>query len=384
MVDWTRSLQTSILRGMFIAPLLTLLIIATANPASPPVPPVPPVPPAPPESPSHAQPAPTQLDHTASTAERVELVQDIAPSLRRHASSRYIILSDSNRTLISEVEHTLEETRRQFDRWCRGLKIPPPRPDQRMLCIVFHNRDAFSTFARSTEDNTASSEHIEGYFSPRNQWVVLFDPADAHDIAKADEQLAQARQDIQDAKDRGADPDAIADATRQLDDAAADITRAELARRSAVTIHEAVHQLVHAGDGFPGRHRWPVWLHEAVAVSFETDNRRRPFGPDRADTRRRDTFETHLETDRLLPLAQLLEVEQLDHTDTERTSVIYSQSGAFLSWLHTRRRRELSTFLQTLGVPNAQGQTPTTTELFIEVFGPIDALERRWLRDERR
>ncbi len=327
---------------------------------------------------------PQELPPDATTADRVASVQSVMPALRRHASSRYIILSDSDRALVSEVQHTLEETRRQYDRWCRAMDVKPPRPDERLISIVFHDRAAFLEFASKTERDHDITEHIEGYFSPRYEWLVLFNPANAADLIAADDRLSQAWEEVNQAEQRGADPEAVAKARQQLTDAGNEILAAEKARRAAVTIHEAVHQLVHVSDAFPGRHHWPVWLHEAIAVSFETDNRRRPFGPDRTDARRRAAFESYLERKQLLPLTDLVAVQSFEYTDRQRTNIIYCQSAALFAWLHAKRRPQLATLLQTIGTTNAAGELIAAPDQMIEVLGPLDAIERRWLNDERR
>ena len=324
------------------------------------------------------------LTTDATTADRVAYVQSLMPDLNRHASSRYIILSDSDRELITEAQNTLEETRRQYDRWCRAVDVKAPRPDQRLISIVFHDRDSFLEFAKQTEVDNAPTHHIEGYFSPRHEWLVLFNPADADDLSRADERLAEAWAEVDRAAEQGADPQAVAKARQQLADAGAELQEAERARRAAVIIHEAVHQLVHVSTAFPGRHRWPVWLHEAIAVSFETDNRRRPFGPDRTDARRRAAFETYLEAEELLPLTELVATETLQYDEGKRTNIIYCQSAALLSWMHLKRRAELSNLLQTVGTTGQDAQLISAPKRMAELLGPLDQFERRWLNDERR
>ena len=318
--------------------------------------------------------------HTAGR-ESLELARQLLPEAHPHRTSRYVVLSDGDRELIRSVEHALEEARRQYDRWCRTMRLPRAKPEDRLLCILFHNRSDFISFAEQTEGLGETAALVSGYFSPRFEWIACFDPEDSADMAAAATMLADADADIQSAEDRGANPEQIDDARQRIDNARAEMLREERARRTAVTIHEAIHQLVHIGEAFPGRRAWPGWLHEGVAVAFETDNHRTPFGPDRNYPTRADGFREAIEAGHHIPLETLLAEQTIDHTDGHHVGVLYDQAGSLISWLYRHKRRELATFLQQAGVPDSTGLTPDLTTLFTETFGSPTKIERRWLAD---
>ncbi|MDP7069985.1 MAG: DUF1570 domain-containing protein [Phycisphaerales bacterium] len=322
-----------------------------------------------------------ELPPSASGEHSLKLARQLLPMARPHRTSRYVVLSDSQRPQIRGAERILEETRRQYDRWSRAMRSPIARPDDRLLCILFHDRADFITFARHTEGLGETAEHVSGYFSSRFDWVVYFDPGGSDDIEQAARSLEEAAADIESARDRGADPDRVEEAAASVDALRAELDAEEHARRTAVTIHEAVHQLIHVGTAFPGRANWPTWLHEGLAVAFETDAYRKPFGPDRDYARRANGFRDALREGRHMPLPAFLELETIDHAGTSHAGLIYDQAGSLVSWLYRRKRSEFGAFLEQAGIPDAQGNVPSVSTLFTEVIGSPADIERRWHAD---
>ena len=324
-----------------------------------------------------------ELPVETSGDESIALARQLLPDTTAHRTSRYMVLADTDRELIRDVVIALEETRRQYDRWCRTLRLPPARPNDRLLCIVFHSREDFAAFAEKTESLGKTAAHINGYFSPRFDWIVWFDPGDSADIDNATKTIEQAEADIDAADERGASPERVQEARRQIDAARLELADHEYARRTEVSIHEAVHQLVHVGAAFPGRNRWPDWLHEGIAVAFETDQPRKPFGPDCDHASRAEGFATALAEGRNIPLQEFLASGRIDHVGGSHVGVVYDQAGSLISWLHRRRRHDLATFLSKLGIPNQDGQIPSAETVFIETIGNVDDIERRWLTEIR-
>jgi len=322
-----------------------------------------------------------ELPTATSGDESIALARQLLPHTTAHRTSRYVVLADTDRELIRGVVIALEETRRQYDRWCRTLRLPTARPDERLLCIVFHSRDDFAAFAEQTESLGKTAAHVNGYFSPRFDWIVWFDPGDSEDIDKATKTIDQAEADIDAANAQGASPERVEEARRQIDAARAELSDHEYARRTEVSIHEAVHQLVHVGAAFPGRDRWPDWLHEGIAVAFETDQPRKPFGPDRDHASRTNGFATALSEGRNIPLRDFLALDRIDHVGGRHVGVVYDQAGSLISWLHRRRRHDLATFLSTVGIPGEDGQIPSVETAFVETIGAVDDIERRWLTE---
>jgi len=321
------------------------------------------------------------LPASTSGEASLKLARQLLREAKPHRTSRYTVLSDSGRQQIRGVELVLEETRRQYDRWCRTLRVPVARPDERLLCILFHNRSDFVDFAGKTESLAGAAEHVSGYFSPRFDWVVFFDPGDSADIGEAVRSIEDAEENIEDARDRGVDQDRIDQAVASVEAARSQLQAEADARRTAVTIHEAVHQLVHVGNAFAGRANWPAWLHEGLAVAFETDAHRKPFGPDRAYPPRADGFARAVDEGRHIPLRQFLEIDTIDHATDSHVGVTYDQAGSLVSWLFRRKRPQLVEFLQRAGIPDANGQVPQIAALFEDVIGALEQVESRWHSD---
>jgi len=317
----------------------------------------------------------------ATGQESLTLARQLLPDARLHRTKRYAILSLTDRDMIRQAESTLEETRRQYDRWCRTIGAPRPRPDERLLCIVLPTQEDFADFAQRTEGLGDTANLVSGYFSPRFDWVVWFDPAASTHMGAAARSIAEAQAEIDAADEAGAPPDRVDEAQRQIDDARSQLASEEAARRTEVAVHEAVHQLVHVGTAFPGRNGWPDWLHEGISVAFETDRPRKPFGPDRDHARRADGFHQALIDGTHIPLADMLQMDAIDHAAGSHVGVLYDQAGSLVSWLHRRKRRQLAEFLSTLGTPGQDGSAPSVESAFVAAFGPVPDIERRWHGD---
>ncbi len=320
----------------------------------------------------------TPIPEAASGQKTIELARELLPDFRMRRSSRYAILSDADPTIVRRAESILHAAHHQYDRWCGRIGLDAPDPDARMLCVLFDDREQFVAFAERTEGLGSVAALCSGYFSPRFDWTVMFDPTDAEDYAAAVVSLEEAEQRVLEASET-ADPDRLQGARDQLDAAWADLDAAAQAARTAVAVHEAIHQLVHLTDAFPGRHHWPDWLHEGIAVAFETSSHRGTFGPSHDHPPRVEGFADAVRADRHLSLDALLTSGSIDHHQGEHTGVIYDQAGSLISWMSRRHRMDLRAFLQRAGVSDEHGDTPDLTVLFAETFGSPSRFERRWL-----
>jgi hypothetical protein len=268
-----------------------------------------------------------------------------------------------------------------------------PRPDERLVCIVFAQREDFLAFAKKTEGPQAMMEHAGGYFSPRFDWIVFFEPGNHGGAEQHDAELEHHQRELDEAR-RSTNLNELDEATadrlisswefkqKQIDRARENLQAWLDATRTSVTIHEAIHQFTHVCHTWPGKDRWPVWLHEGLATAFETGTADRGFGPDRLVEDMDNSFLTHFDTGRVTPLRAFLAQRDYGEATRQALSVFYDQSYALVTWLYEYRTPKLAEYLRRLAASPEDEGVHDPVLLFEDVFGDIEKLEKRWHRLE--
>jgi hypothetical protein len=305
----------------------------------------------------------------------------LVPGMRPWKQRGWTTLSDAPRTSVQQVQRTLERTRQEWDRFLRMTDRPRNDVQCDMVCIVFANTADFEQFARTHDNMTQPAASVPGYYSPSHGWIVFLDPGDHVDLDVAWADLDAAQRRVDDARTAGHGVD---DAQRQLDTARDELMDHETIRRMALTAHETVHQLVHRTDAFERSHTWPLWLHEGLATSFETADRRRPFGPDRDFFQQRDAFLDRLDTDTAFSIEQILTLKKADALTKAQTEAAYIDGCALVSWLARSRRRPFAAWLDAIGQLNDEGERLSAEAAFRRHIGDPSRLTRSWRADERR
>lgn len=311
----------------------------------------------------------------------------------QHETRYWIILTDANWESIEHVGRDLHATRHQFNRLCKVLGAARAMPTQKMVAIVFRDREDFISFARACDDFDVDPEGIGGYYSPSDGWLAFYEPRGQPSLKKAREELEyfedSLEQHLEETDTAHLDEEMDEKRRKQVEgwSAALQARRDQLddyeyELRTTVTAHEGFHQLSQL-SGFTGwGNNWGPWLHEGFASCFETENTAYGFGPAYESRRRAEDFRKVLENDQVLPLHQLITVRKLGELGPEGLSNFYAQSHALVRWLYRFRRAQLNGYLRALR-ENPEFTFPNDDLLVFEkYFGPIEKLERRWLKDE--
>ena len=154
-------------------------------------------------------------------------------------------------------------------------------------------------------------------------------------------------------------------------------------RTIATTIHEAVHQL-HFHTGVMNIHiQYPLWLCEGLATNFESNSTKRDFGPEQDFQPRREHFRSLVDSNKLLPLKSLVQLDALPDTNQQTSFTIYNQSYALVCWLINKRPKEFSNYLMMLrSEPPGRPTGKRHLELFEKAFGDTIKLQKQWLNYE--
>lgn len=331
------------------------------------------------------------------TSEALDRARVIAPeSFREYETRRYVILSDADPAWIRVQSRRLERAHDEFFRFAIGLDLRPRPVRHKLVAVVFDDRSGFASFAK--HDGRASVDRVAGYYSAPTDRLVFYH-------VESNENLLAARSELESLYDeaalvqrqarsagmrgrRGQASEIRADLERQyahLDERERAINIFAHERSVAVTVHEAVHQLMfHTGVQSP-RVAHPMWLTEGLATAFETDATGSAFGPTREFASRREAFWTLLDNDRVMPLRELIALTPRRVQGNPRNvDVVYNQGYALVTWMCRHRKLELRRYLRALnalpgGTPSAADQL----EAFTAAFGDIDRIEKAWLRHER-
>jgi len=357
----------------------------------------------PPPAPPPAEPATPDSESTTVELREFILVQEpIRQVLQRarsclddsfvvHEDRYWVILTNADFKSISHIGRDLKAARHQFTRLCQVLGAARPMPKHKMLCIVFTEQDDFVKF--STTCGISASlipPTVGGYFSPADQWIVFYEPRGLPMLKEAREGLAQSQEQLTEFESMEHDDPtakarqrAMAEAwAEQIDQRHHDLSELEQELQTSLTVHEAFHQLSWLSGFVDSRGGWTYWLHEGFATSFETDDTAYAFGPAYESSLRRAGFRKMLVNNELLPLRTLLAFRSFSDLPPERISVFYQQSYALVRWLYRFRRTQLNGYLRSLRERKDLVFPRDDLKIFQEHFGPIDRLERRWLRDE--
>lgn len=309
-------------------------------------------------------------------------------------TTRFVVISDANRSWTRHQAELLERTYHQFERFTRRLQLRRMPLRHKLVCVLFERRDDYQRFARSHDSVTA--DWITGYYSPKQDRVVFYnlqsstvttrtrgavEPTTAQMLA-LDRHVAPARPLSQPTETEIIRPTRRRD-RRPAHSAPRGINDRSVKAATATTVHEAIHQLAfHTRVESPWIQN-PLWISEGLATAFETDRPNEAFGPDHDYAPRREQFQKLMRQNQLLALRELVKYTRMPDDSDETVKVIYHQSYALVTWMNRFRKTQLRAYLKALrSEPPGRPTADRHLELFELAFGDVDRLERAWLRYE--
>ncbi len=345
-------------------------------------------------TPSRVAPAlPDRGSTPSADAEAIRsTLAQLGPGFHVTETRHFVVISDCDAQWRSRREALLERTYRQVTRFAARIGVPTRPPASKLMCVMLQDHDAYEAFGRAHD--RIHHHWVAGYYAAEPNRVVLYDDRTNPGLLEAERKLEALERKAEEARARASDLDGRPPAA-ELEAHAAKIEafvrdeRARLGtsvdvRSEAKTIHEAAH-LVAFNCGLQSRsHRYPMWVTEGLATSFETDDPERPFGPDRPYEHREAQFRDALDAGAIEPLGAFLGRTRPDGA-AERADAQYAQSYALFRYLARFHRDELGALLRDIAAePPGEISASRHVELFERRLGPVGPLERRWLRHERR
>jgi len=317
-------------------------------------------------------------------------LSQLGPGFVRNDTSHFVILSNCDARFTQSRGELLERTRSQFYRVADRLGLDALPHKSKLICILIADRNAYLSFARSRDN--LKSDWIAGYYSTKTNRIVFYNDNSNPDLAAAKDNIAKARAQVADARARAAkaEQDNNPGLAQRLTAAADDLEsriKAEDSRittittdtTTAKTIHEAIHLLAfNSGAQLPSR-EYPFWLCEGLATSFETDDPKSAFGPDRSVSRERlSRFKELQKAGHMRPLSDLVTMMDANGCDAQTAEAIYCQSTALFTYLYKSNPQALGRYIRAItdSNPGKLGEARQLS-LFTSSFGDTGALEPR-------
>lgn len=333
------------------------------------------------------------LDRNAEAYHKARLL--LPREFAEYDTSRFVVFSNADAHWTRTHADHLERAHHQFQRFASRLGLEPMPLRHKLVCIVFSGVERFSEFARLHDG--VENDWATGYYSPRHDWVVFYDPASSPAVDGA-------RQSLADRKDAAAELNLAANRAQGKGQHAeafelnTELTQSRRRIQSEETLvdafvrdealatvtHEAVHQLLYHTGVQSRRVRYPTWVSEGLATCFETTKPNQAFGPGHEVAARRHRFDQLLGENQLLPLAELLAIDNLTDLTESQIDAIYHQGYALVNWMSRFQREDLRRYLEALALqPSGTVDATRHLAIFESCFGKVETLERAWLRHER-
>lgn len=309
-------------------------------------------------------------------------------------TKRYVVLSDADPNWTRTQIERIERAHHQFMRLANRLDLRPLPLQHKLVCVLFSRQDDYAEFARAQDNVTAG--WVAGYYSPRHDWIVFYDINSNEDVKHASAKLDRMQDDLTSWMVRAERAEHLGQT------AAAEAMRSALFRYHqhfavekkkltdfterasiATTVHEAVHHLMFHSHVQLRTVEYPLWISEGMATAFETDQPNAAFGPDHEFKPRRDEFIRLLKEDKLIPLRELVTLTAMPNADPDTISAVYHGSYALVTWMCRFRAAEVRDYFERMRREPPGKSTPQRhLEIFQQVFGDVDRLERAWIRYE--
>jgi len=288
---------------------------------------------------------------------------------------RVIVCSDGSREDAELHARWMERTIEAFERFTARAGWPTVPLDEPLTAMLFSRQDDLRAFAaRHDRVNIGATS---GYYSPRNDWVVMNVgtaslTADDHLNGLAGSSEGEVLANPQ------------AGLALRSDEAEETHHHGSPAARC---VHETIHQLMFRSGLMDHRVTYPLWIAEGLATAFETDDPESAidagFGPDVDHAPRTQAFAAALAAGRLIPVHELVTVTSLPHESIDMHD-FYNQSYALTTWLCRERPGEALAFLRLLNGGDAWRRSANQhMALFERTFGSIDSVASEWLNAVR-
>jgi len=285
------------------------------------------------------------------------LTSGIGVNLQVHSSDHFLLLASADDASAAATGRFLDQVYSRFyDSFMRAGFSPRPQSD-RLVCVCFDSYNQLDSYGRAADSTEAS--WMDGYYSYRTNRIAIVRASAAHQVARAPATPAGRN---------------VAAAAAPYGAASGD------GLNLRTTTHELAHQLAF-NSGLQRRDAtYPFWLTEGLATNFEADASG-AFGLDPKDPCHRCRLGDAKAGHRLIPLSSFTGMMELSSAGGQSTQDAYAQAWGLFHFLLANHRDGLRRYMADLtGVQFARVDSQSLQRRFIDDFGPIEPLEKDFLR----
>ena len=316
-------------------------------------------------------------------------------------SDHFVIAFDTPYAELQPLIGRIEGTYRAILEFCKGARLPTPRPVERVRILFF---DRFDDFISAAASSGLTTDDITGFYDP-NRHVSVFCSVRANPwLAKINQRITQTQERLQGLDAGAVSASASLRQERNLRKALNELRT----RRDALTEkfnrnvvqHEVAHQMFFTlGVHVQGAYN-PLWLIEGLACVFEVpqpgaggsrlrithgrlgDLREAVGVPPHARSVSDADFEAALRTGSLVTLEELVSSDAGLVGPDANLRLGYAQAWGLVYYLHREYREAFGGYI--LAVSRRQPGEPVgparERREFEAAFGPLDgAFQRRWI-----
>ena len=340
------------------------------------------------------------VDSAAASRLRTEL----GNRFRVKHSDHYRVAYDTDEHFVDFHIRLFEAAHASFKTFFESSGFTLKKLDGRMEAVMFVDRDDFGRYARSLDPKL---DRAGGFYSGRDNRIVLFDSFTDENYARMSDAIAASERNVLEvrrqlaATERGrkvtltysdgrretftrkqalarvrSEQQALRRKRRELEDHFMD-------RNLTTTIHECVHQLAYnLGVQNPQADN-PKWLGEGLATYFETMGYRDAGPSGRRNPERYKAWRSAQDSGALIPLERLLVRDDLFDVSAATARVAYGQAWALVHYLFEKRPEQFFAYLRAVASSRrgTDSRDRARLQLFRKSFGDdLAAFERRWHR----
>lgn len=315
----------------------------------------------------------------------------LPPATPSRETEHFVLLTDADLASADTVLETLEAAHRAFRKACASIGVTPAPLPHKLVAVLFRDQVDYQRF--NQRHKPGMPDWTAGYYDPVTDRLVMYDQISQANVQKALAAVERNRLQLErEVADRGITPaqtgrpgNGVDQARMQLDrNVERIVTDVRNAFLSTVA-HEATHGLFFDTGVQLRSVDYPFWISEGLATNLEpTFAKDRDFGFHRDNPRRRDAFQDAVRGGQLARLSELVLCDAAPIEDARgEVGRLYAQACMFTKWLARERPTELRLYLDELR-QGAWSDRDSRLARFEAIFGPVESLERSWLRAEAR
>jgi len=340
-----------------------------------------------------------ELPYNEKAAQK--LLSEMGSDFRIMRTRHYRIGYNCSDIFVELTAQRLEDVYGVFLDFFQDRNFEPAPVSDRLEVVLFDNEQQFRAYVKANQLQMSNSV---GFYSGKTNRCYFYDSFNDKNYRRNLEKFRQARQQLEDFRQKVSDNDSDIYYTvtetdgseirlnkrrmlNRLDDNEAELDEQfQLLRKSYVnkninvTVHEANHQLSYLCGIFSRYCQTPKWLIEGLAVYFEAANEGHWQKPGEIHPERLKIFLEKHDTSQTITLAQLLTRDKLFNLAESDGKSAYASAWALFYYLVWHQHEKLFDYIYDLSLRMSTEpySDQERIEDFEKYFGNRKILEKHW------